>query len=72
VQAQCSQCHGGSDQKRVDLTDLARLDYGDALECFQKVVDGEMPQGGQPLDNNGVALFRELVKVKKRSQVIGR
>jgi hypothetical protein len=67
VDTKCVQCHNGDSQQRVDLRDLAALDYGDRLEAFQKVIDGEMPQNDDPLEPEGVALFREWVKQGKQS-----
>lgn len=57
VDSKCVRCHSGSDPKRVNLSDLSAVPLATRWECFGRVVAGDMPKGGQRLEDASMKLF---------------
>lgn len=56
----CLTCHGERRKpNRMDLRNLAAMSVGDRYYMLGLVEDGTMPQGREPISNDGVKLFRE-------------
>jgi hypothetical protein len=60
VTSSCLTCHGDSRKpNRMDLRSLGTMSVGDRYYMLGLVEDGTMPQGREPISNDGVKLFRE-------------
>lgn len=56
-QKRCAACHDGSDEERLDLSDLDALSAEQKLLVLRNIYSGKMPKNGDRLTDDEVGVF---------------